>query len=114
MVSFGQLLRQLRTGAGLTPGGTRAGGGPEHPDGQRPGTRHQPDRPQGHRPAAGRRAEAWTGPDRAAFETAARGRDAAGGVAAATRTLPRDIASFTGRAAELRPAERSGGRAAFT
>ncbi len=37
-----------------------------------------------------------TGPVRAEFEAAARGR-AAPGVAAATRTLPRDIASFTGR-----------------
>ena len=41
------------------------------------------------------------GPVRAGFEAAARGRAAAGGVAAATRTLPRDIASFTGRAREL-------------
>ena len=50
-----------------------------------------------------------TGPQRALFEAAARGRLPAGEVltagegaaAAATRTLPRDIASFTGRAAEL-------------
>jgi tetratricopeptide (TPR) repeat protein/transcriptional regulator with XRE-family HTH domain len=41
------------------------------------------------------------GPVRAEFEAAARGRAAAGGVAAATRTLPRDIASFTGRQEEL-------------
>jgi len=41
------------------------------------------------------------GPARAGFESAARGRAAAGGAAAATRTLPRDIASFTGRAREL-------------
>jgi tetratricopeptide (TPR) repeat protein/transcriptional regulator with XRE-family HTH domain len=41
------------------------------------------------------------GPVRAGFEVAARGRAAAGGVAAATRALPRDIASFTGRAREL-------------
>ena len=40
------------------------------------------------------------GPVRTGFEAAARGR-AAGGVAAATRTLPRDITSFTGRAREL-------------
>ncbi len=40
------------------------------------------------------------GPDRAEFEAAARDRPAAGGVAAA-RTLPRDIASFTGRQQEL-------------
>jgi tetratricopeptide (TPR) repeat protein/transcriptional regulator with XRE-family HTH domain len=41
------------------------------------------------------------GPVRAEFEAAARGRAAPGGVAAATRTLPRDIASFTGRQREL-------------
>jgi tetratricopeptide (TPR) repeat protein/transcriptional regulator with XRE-family HTH domain len=41
------------------------------------------------------------GPARAGFEAEARGRAVAGGVAAATRTLPRDIASFTGRAREL-------------
>ena len=51
-----------------------------------------------------------TGPQRALFEAAARGRAPASQVlaagegaaaAAATRTLPRDIGSFTGRAAEL-------------
>ena len=51
-----------------------------------------------------------TGPQRALFEAAARGRAPASQVlaagegaaaAAATRTLPRDIASFTGRVAEL-------------
>ena len=42
-----------------------------------------------------------TGPVRAGFEAAARGRAGPGGVAAATRTLPRDIASFTGRQQEL-------------
>jgi tetratricopeptide (TPR) repeat protein/transcriptional regulator with XRE-family HTH domain len=41
------------------------------------------------------------GQARAGFEAAARGRAGPGGVAAATRTLPRDIASFTGRAREL-------------
>jgi tetratricopeptide (TPR) repeat protein/transcriptional regulator with XRE-family HTH domain len=41
------------------------------------------------------------GPARAEFEAAARGRAMPGGVAAATRTLPRDIASFTGRQREL-------------
>ena len=41
------------------------------------------------------------GPVRAEFEAAARGPAAPGGVAAATRTLPRDIASFTGRQREL-------------
>ena len=42
-----------------------------------------------------------TGPARAGFESAARGQPVPGGVAAATRTLPRDIASFTGRVREL-------------
>ncbi len=47
------------------------------------------------------------GPARAAFEEAARGRSPAAGVAvragvAATRALPRDIASFTGRELDLR------------
>jgi transcriptional regulator with XRE-family HTH domain/tetratricopeptide (TPR) repeat protein len=41
------------------------------------------------------------GPARARFEAVARGRAAQGGVAA-TRTLPRDAASFTGRQRELR------------
>ena len=43
-----------------------------------------------------------SGPERALFEAAARGRTPAGASpAAATRTLPRDIAGFTGRGAEL-------------
>jgi tetratricopeptide (TPR) repeat protein/transcriptional regulator with XRE-family HTH domain len=47
------------------------------------------------------------GPDRSEFELAARGpadsdRAPAPGVAAATRTLPRDVVSFTGRQRELR------------
>ncbi len=43
-----------------------------------------------------------TGPGRSLFEAAARGHPPAGASpAAATRTLPRDIASFTGRGAEL-------------
>jgi tetratricopeptide (TPR) repeat protein/transcriptional regulator with XRE-family HTH domain len=46
-----------------------------------------------------------TGPARTQFEAVARGRDpgwaGAGAAAAATRTLPRDIASFTGRQQEL-------------
>ena len=42
------------------------------------------------------------GPARAQFEAAARGRGGADGtVVAATRTLPRDVASFTGRQREL-------------
>jgi len=43
-----------------------------------------------------------SGQERSLFEAAARGRPPAGAsAAAATRTLPRDIASFTGRGAEL-------------
>jgi tetratricopeptide (TPR) repeat protein/transcriptional regulator with XRE-family HTH domain len=42
-----------------------------------------------------------TGPDRENFEAVARGRAPAGGMAGATRTLPRDITSFTGRESEL-------------
>ena len=41
-------------------------------------------------------------PARTEFEAAARSHSAPGGVAAATRTLPRDIVSFTGRQRELR------------
>ena len=42
-----------------------------------------------------------TGSARAGFEAAARGRAVPGGVAAAMRTLPRDVGSFTGREREL-------------
>src|SRR6201986_3917981 len=42
-----------------------------------------------------------TGPARAEFEAAATGRPVPGGGAAATRTLPRDVVSFTGRQEEL-------------
>jgi tetratricopeptide (TPR) repeat protein len=41
------------------------------------------------------------GPVRVEFEAIARGRPVPGGVAAATRTLPRDVVSFTGRQREL-------------
>ena len=42
-----------------------------------------------------------TGPARAEFEAAASGRPIPGGAAAATRTLPREVVSFTGRQREL-------------
>ncbi len=42
-----------------------------------------------------------TGPARTRFESVARGRDESAQAAAATRTLPRDIGSFTGRQQEL-------------
>jgi tetratricopeptide (TPR) repeat protein/transcriptional regulator with XRE-family HTH domain len=49
---------------------------------------------------------------RAEFEALARGRAALGGVTAAPRTLPRDIASFTGRRPELQELEDAAGGAA--
>jgi transcriptional regulator with XRE-family HTH domain len=54
------------------------------------------------------------GPVRAEFEAAVHDRPAAGGMAAATRTLPRDIASFTGRRQELEQlAKAAAGRAGW-
>ena len=51
-----------------------------------------------------------TGPARAQFETAARGRRSAlpAAIAAATRALPRDVDSFTGRQRELAELVRAG------
>jgi tetratricopeptide (TPR) repeat protein/transcriptional regulator with XRE-family HTH domain len=100
MASFGQLLRQLRTRAGLTQ--------EELAQAATLSTRSVSDLERGinltaRKDTARLLADALNleGPARAAFETAARAPGAAGGGAAATRTLPRDIASFTGRAAEL-------------
>ena len=107
-LSFGGLLRQLRDDAGLTQ--------EELAEAARLSPRSVSDLERGvnltarhdtARLLAG--ALGLTGPQRALFEAAARGRLPAGEVlaagdgaaAAATRTLPRDIASFTGRAAEL-------------
>ena len=107
-LSFGGLLRQLRDEAGLTQ--------EELAEAARLSPRSVSDLERGvnltarhdtARLLAG--ALGLTGPQRALFEAAARGRLPAdqvlaageGAAAAATRTLPRDIASFTGRAAEL-------------
>ena len=107
-LSFGGLLRQLRDDAGLTQ--------EELAEAASLSARSVSDLERGvnltarhdtARLLAG--ALGLSGPQRALFEAAARGRVAAGEVlaagegaaAAATRTLPRDIASFTGRAAEL-------------
>ena len=108
-LSFGGLLRQLRSDAGLTQ--------EDLAEAARVSARSVSDLERGvnltarkdtARLLAG--ALGLTGPRRALFEAAARGRAPAGEVlaageaaaaAAATRTLPRDIASFTGRAAEL-------------
>jgi transcriptional regulator with XRE-family HTH domain len=110
-VSFAGLLRRLRADAGMTQEGLaqEAGLSP----------RSISDLERGINVTARREtarlladALGLAGPARAAFEAAARGRGAAdghlapriqaGGVAAATRTLPRDIGSFMGRETELR------------
>jgi tetratricopeptide (TPR) repeat protein/transcriptional regulator with XRE-family HTH domain len=114
MASFGQLLRQLRTRAGLTQEELALAAGLS--------TRSVSDLERGinltaRKDTARLLAGALNlqGPDRTAFETAARGRGAADGTAAATRTLPRDVASFTGRAAELRQiADADGAGGIFT
>ncbi len=108
-LSFGALLRQLRDDAGLTQ--------EDLAEAASLSPRSVSDLERGvnltaRKDTARLLAEALglTWPRRARFESAARGRLPAGEVltagegaaaAAATRTLPRDIASFTGRAAEL-------------
>ena len=104
--TFGQLLRRLRVEAGLTQEELAEAAGLS--------PRSVSDLERGIHPTARKdtaqllaQALGLTGPARTVFEAAARGRppaDAvpAGGVAAATRTLPRDVTSFTGREAELR------------
>jgi transcriptional regulator with XRE-family HTH domain len=109
-VSFGGLLRSLRTAAGLTQ--------EELAEAARVSYRSVSDLERGvsrfpRRDTARLLADALglSGDDRARFEAAARGRLPAagnsapgplpGGIAAATRTLPRDIASFTGREREI-------------
>jgi len=103
---FGGLLRQLRAEAGLTQEELAGAAGLS--------PRSVSDLERGinltaRKDTARLLADALhlTGPARAQFEAAARGRTPGeagagmGGVAAATRTLPRDIASFTGRQDEL-------------
>jgi tetratricopeptide (TPR) repeat protein/transcriptional regulator with XRE-family HTH domain len=105
-LTFGALLRKLRTGAGLTQE-ELAGAASLSP-------RSVSDLERGinltaRKDTARLLADALnlTGLARAEFEAVARGRApadgfTAAGVAAAVRTLPRDIASFTGREPELR------------
>ncbi|MBV9094526.1 MAG: helix-turn-helix transcriptional regulator [Streptosporangiaceae bacterium] len=102
---FGGLLRQLRTDAGLTQEELAEAAGLS--------PRSVSDLERGinltaRKDTARLLADALglAGPARAEFEAVARGRAVAGGagtggVAAATRTLPRDVASFTGRQHEL-------------
>src|SRR5215469_10948296 len=102
-VSFGDLLRSLRTAAGLTQEGLA--------EAARVSYRSISDLERGvsrfpRRETARLLADALglSGDDRAGFEAAARGhppgtgtmvpRPLPGGIAAATRALPRDIASF--------------------
>ena len=102
---FGGLLRRLRAAAGLTQ--------EELAEAARLSPRSVSDLERGINRTARKEtarlladALGLIGPARAEFEAAAKGRPVAGGagtggVAAATRTLPRDVASFTGRQAEL-------------
>jgi transcriptional regulator with XRE-family HTH domain len=105
-MSFAGLLRQLRTRAGMTQEelAERANLSPRSISDLERGIHATPRRETTHLLAG---ALGLTGSGRAAFEAAARGRTAddglpASGVAAATRTLPRDAGSFTGRDHELR------------
>jgi len=105
-VSFAGLLRRLRTDAGLTQ--------EELAEAASLSPRSVSDLERGINLTARREtarlladALSLAGPARAAFEAAARGRLQAsespvGWGAAATRTLPRDIGSFTGRDPEFR------------
>src|SRR3984885_4719033 len=104
-VTFAAYLRELRTVAGLTQEELAAAAGLS--------PRSVSDLERGvnltaRKDTARLLADALhlTGAVRVEFEAAARGRAVpggagTGGVAAATRTLPRDIASFTGRQQEL-------------
>src|SRR5580692_11043666 len=103
-VTFAGLLRKLRTGAHLTQ--------EELAEAARLSPRAVSDLERGIAQAPRREtvrlladALGLTGPVRAQFEAVARGRPGPAGPvtagAAAMRTLPRDIASFTGRRQEL-------------
>src|SRR5580700_2272880 len=104
-VTFAALLRKLRTDAGLTQEelAEAASVSPRAVSDLERGV-NLTARKDTARLLAG--ALNLTGPAREHFEAAARGRSPAaeesvGGLAGATRTLPRDITSFTGREPEL-------------
>jgi len=108
MMAFGQLLRRSRTSAGLSQ--------EELARAAALSTRTVSDLERGVNLTARNQtarlladALGLTGPDRADFLAAAGGRDPGTGVAAASRALPRDIASFTGRAGELAQLEAGAG-----
>jgi tetratricopeptide (TPR) repeat protein/transcriptional regulator with XRE-family HTH domain len=101
LVSFAGLLRKLRTDAGLTQEELAAAAGLS--------PRSISDLERGvnltaRKDTARMLADALrlTGAARTQFEAMARGQAIPGGVATASRTLPRDITSFTGREHELR------------
>ncbi len=98
MASFGQLLKQLRIDAGLTQEelAESAGISPRSVSDLERGVNLTARKDTARLLAKALHLE---GAERAAFEAAARGRLA--GVASASRTLPRDINSFTGREVEI-------------
>jgi len=110
VVSFAVVLRHLRTSAGMTQEqlAGRAGLSPRSISDLERGV-HRTARQETVKLLV--QAFGLTGSNQMAFEAAARGRPLAGeiagpgpqagGVAAATRTLPRDVSSFTGREPEL-------------
>ena len=103
-LDFGGLLRELRVKAKLTQEdlAEAAGVSPRTVSDIERGVSRK-----SHKDTARLLADALhlIGPNRARFEAVARGRDPGnagpGAAAAATRTLPRDVASFTGRQQEL-------------
>lgn len=108
MAQFGQLLRQLRTSAGLSQ--------EELAQAAALSTRTVSDLERGINLTARNETARLLADaldldrrERAGFLAAARGGDPGAGAAAATRALPRDIASFTGRANELRQLEAGAG-----
>jgi tetratricopeptide (TPR) repeat protein/transcriptional regulator with XRE-family HTH domain len=99
-VTFADLLRELRAGAGLTQEelAEAASVTARSVSNLERGSVATPQRETVRLLAD---ALGLAGPARSEFEAAARGRARPGGVAAATRALPRDVASFTGRQREL-------------
>ena len=101
MASFGRLLRELRTAAGMTQEDLADASGLSVraiSDLER-GVNKSPRKDTAELLADGLK---LTGQDRADFEAAARRRDLTDGFAAPTKALPRDTMAFTGRAVELR------------
>ena len=108
MAVFGQLLRQLRTSAGLSQH--------ELARAAALSTRTVSDLERGVNLTARYEtarlladALGLNGTHRDSFLAAARGRDLGNGAAAASRALPRDTASFTGRAGQLAQLEAGAG-----